>query len=87
MAALPGPSAPGRVRDKIFADAPSAGGLLRAQLFHQRQVIFNMPVGGNFTAADIVAGDRVVSHLHFHGRFTGTFGTRQGKGQNIDFMR
>ncbi|EPY4496874.1 MULTISPECIES: ester cyclase [Klebsiella] len=34
----------------------------------------------------IVAGDRVVSHLHFHGHFTGTFGTRQGKGQNIDFI-
>ncbi|PLO87212.1 ester cyclase, partial [Klebsiella quasipneumoniae] len=34
----------------------------------------------------IVAGDRVVSHLHFHGHFTGTFGTRKGKGQNIDFI-
>ncbi len=37
------------------------GSLLRAQLFHQRQVIFNMPVGGNFTAADLIdiGGDKI----------------------------
>jgi predicted ester cyclase len=34
----------------------------------------------------IVAGDRVVSHLHFTGHFTGTFKGVQGKGQPIDFI-
>lgn len=34
----------------------------------------------------IVAGDRVVSHLHFRGHFTGTFGKLKGKGQQIDFI-
>lgn len=34
----------------------------------------------------IVAGDRVVSHLHFHGHFNGRFGDVQGKGQAIDFI-
>jgi len=34
----------------------------------------------------IVAGDRVVSHLHFTGHFTGTFKDVQGKGQPIDFI-
>jgi predicted ester cyclase len=34
----------------------------------------------------IVAGDRVVSHLHFTGHFTGTFTDVQGKGQPIDFI-
>jgi predicted ester cyclase len=34
----------------------------------------------------IVAGDRVVSHLHFTGHFTGQFKGVQGKGQPIDFI-
>jgi predicted ester cyclase len=29
----------------------------------------------------IISGDRVVSHLHFHGTFTGTFGKLKGKGR------
>ncbi|MGY6159886.1 ester cyclase [Paraburkholderia strydomiana] len=34
----------------------------------------------------IVAGDRVVTHLHFTGHFTGTFNRTQGKGQTVDFI-
>ncbi|MFW0700109.1 ester cyclase [Pantoea sp. R13S299] len=34
----------------------------------------------------IVAGDRVVSHLHFRGHFTGTFDQLKGKGQKVDFL-
>lgn len=34
----------------------------------------------------IVAGDRVVTHLHFTGHFTGTFNGVQGKGQPVDFI-
>ncbi|MCD2457206.1 MULTISPECIES: ester cyclase [Enterobacter cloacae complex] len=34
----------------------------------------------------IISGSRVVSHLHFHGTFTGTFGKLKGKGQKIDFI-
>lgn len=34
----------------------------------------------------IISGNRVVSHLHFHGTFTGTFGKLKGKGQKIDFI-
>ena len=34
----------------------------------------------------IVAGDRVVVHLHFRGTFTGRFGHTQGQGQAIDFV-
>ena len=34
----------------------------------------------------IISGNRVVSHLHFHGTFTGTFGELKGKGQKIDFI-
>jgi len=34
----------------------------------------------------IVAGDRVVSHLHFRGHFTGRFGDHQGHGQPVDFI-
>ncbi|AOJ40160.1 polyketide cyclase [Burkholderia lata] len=34
----------------------------------------------------IVAGDRVVTHLHFTGHFTGTFNGVQGKGQVVDFI-
>jgi len=34
----------------------------------------------------IVAGDRVVAHLHFTGHFTGTFNGMQGKGQTVDFI-
>jgi predicted ester cyclase len=34
----------------------------------------------------IVAGDRVVAHLHFSGHFTGGFGQKQGAGQTVDFI-
>lgn len=34
----------------------------------------------------IVAGDRVVAHLHFRGHFTGQFKGMHGKGQAIDFI-
>ncbi len=34
----------------------------------------------------IIAGDRVVVHLHFRGHFTGTFGEVKGKGQPVDFI-
>jgi predicted ester cyclase len=34
----------------------------------------------------IVAGDRVVTHLHFTGHFTGTFNGAHGKGQTVDFI-
>jgi predicted ester cyclase len=34
----------------------------------------------------LVVGDRVVSHLHFAGHFTGTFNGVQGKGQTVDFI-
>lgn len=33
----------------------------------------------------IVAGDRVVAHLHFRGHFSGRFGDHQGRGQAVDF--
>lgn len=34
----------------------------------------------------IVAGDRVVTHLHFSRHFTGRFGQIRGEGQTIDFI-
>ncbi|MET3550999.1 ester cyclase [Burkholderia sp. 567] len=34
----------------------------------------------------IVAGDRVVVHLHFRGHFTGTFNGTAGSGQTVDFI-
>ena len=34
----------------------------------------------------IVAGDRVVTHLHFRGHFTGPFKDARGKGEAIDFI-
>ena len=34
----------------------------------------------------IVAGDRVVAHLHFSGHFTGAFGQKRGAGQTVDFI-
>ncbi|MGN6237695.1 ester cyclase [Dyella sp.] len=34
----------------------------------------------------IVAGDRVVAHLHFRGHFSGRFADRQGHGQPVDFI-
>lgn len=34
----------------------------------------------------LVVGDRVVTHLHFRGHFTGRFNGTQGKGQAIDFI-
>jgi predicted ester cyclase len=34
----------------------------------------------------IVAGDRVVTHLHFTGHFTGSFLGKRGQGQKIDFI-
>ncbi|OLF51806.1 ester cyclase [Pseudomonas chlororaphis] len=33
----------------------------------------------------IVAGDRVVVHLHFRGHFSGTFNALKGHGQRVDF--
>ena len=33
----------------------------------------------------IVAGDRVVVHLHFRGHFSGTFKALKGQGQRVDF--
>ena len=37
-------------------------------------------------AQQILAGDRVVSHLRFIGHFTGTFNGTRGTGQPIDFI-
>ena len=37
-------------------------------------------------AQQILAGDRVVSHLRFTGHFTGQFNGRTGAGQPIDFI-
>src|SRR6266403_1672171 len=34
----------------------------------------------------IVAGNRVVTHLHFRGHFTGRLGQIQGQGQTINFI-
>ncbi|MGB4488065.1 ester cyclase [Pseudomonas veronii] len=34
----------------------------------------------------LIAGDRVVVHLHFRGHFTGTFGQIKGAGQPVDFI-
>lgn len=34
----------------------------------------------------IVAGDRVVTHLHFTGHFSGTFNGLRGQGQPVDFV-
>jgi predicted ester cyclase len=34
----------------------------------------------------IIAGDRVVVHLHFRGHFSGTFNGTAGSGQAIDFI-
>ncbi len=34
----------------------------------------------------LVAGDRVVVHLHFTGHFTGRMGETQGRGQPVDFV-
>lgn len=34
----------------------------------------------------IIAGDRVVAHLHFRGHFTGSFGQIKGAGQVVDFI-
>jgi predicted ester cyclase len=34
----------------------------------------------------LVVGDRVISHLRFTGRFTGTFNGVQGVGQPVDFI-
>ena len=34
----------------------------------------------------LVAGDRVVVHLHFTGHFTGRMGDTQGRGQSVDFV-
>ncbi|MGN6481653.1 ester cyclase [Luteibacter sp.] len=34
----------------------------------------------------LLVGDRVVSHLHFTGHFTGTFQGIQGHGQAVDFI-
>src|SRR5882762_8580885 len=37
-------------------------------------------------AQQILAGDRVVSHLHFSGHFTGVFNGNKGRGQPIEFI-
>ncbi len=37
-------------------------------------------------AQRLVVGDRVVSHLRFTGRFTGSFEGRRGAGQPVDFI-
>ena len=37
-------------------------------------------------AQQILAGDRVVSHLHFTGHFTGVFKEIKGAGQPIEFI-
>ena len=37
-------------------------------------------------AQQILAGDRVVSHLHFTGHFTGVFNGSHGRGQRIEFI-
>jgi len=37
-------------------------------------------------AQQILAGDRVVSHLHFSGHFTGVFNENKGTGQPIEFI-
>ena len=37
-------------------------------------------------AQQILAGDRVVSHLRFTGHFTGEFKRNKGRGQPIDFI-
>ena len=34
----------------------------------------------------IIAGDRVVVHLHFRGHFTGPFKALKGQGQRVDFQ-
>jgi predicted ester cyclase len=34
----------------------------------------------------IVAGDRVVVHLRFHGHFSGQWAGKQGRGQAVDFI-
>jgi predicted ester cyclase len=34
----------------------------------------------------LIVGDRVVAHLHFRGRFTGTFGEHHGDGARVDFI-
>ena len=34
----------------------------------------------------IVAGDRVVVHLHFRGHFTGRFNDTEGRGEEVDFI-
>jgi predicted ester cyclase len=34
----------------------------------------------------IVAGDRVVAHLHFFGHFNEAFGEKHGAGQTVDFI-
>jgi predicted ester cyclase len=39
-----------------------------------------------FVAQQILAGDRVVSHLRFTGHFTGVFKDTKGTGQPIDFI-
>jgi predicted ester cyclase len=39
-----------------------------------------------FVAQQILAGDRVVSHLRFTGHFTGVFNDHKGTGQPIDFI-
>lgn len=58
-----------------------AGPLAASQGFRQAVPDLNCTV-----QQMVVAGDRVVAHLHFTGHFTGQFNGVQGKGQTIDFI-
>ncbi|WP_320724740.1 ester cyclase [Enterobacter cloacae] len=56
--------------------------------FHQHFMAFRTAVPDLRCEVEqmIITGDRVVSHLHFRGSFTGTFGKLKGQGQKIDFI-
>ncbi|MFM0752561.1 ester cyclase [Paraburkholderia strydomiana] len=58
-----------------------AGPLAASRAFHAAVPDVKASVGQM-----IVAGDRVVTHLHFTGTFNGTFNGTQGKGQTVDFI-
>lgn len=65
---------PGRVQG--LAGALQASRTMRAAIPDLRCEILQL----------IVAGDRVVVHLRFRGRFSGSFGEVQGRGQNVEFI-
>lgn len=58
-----------------------AGPLLASQAFRKA-----VPDLSSEIEQMIIAGDRVVAHLHFRGHFTGSFGDINGKGQTVDFI-